>query len=123
MKALKISDQTHAGLTRVAGQLTAESDKIKTYEETIEVLLHRPTLLPPELLHEIKTFLEKKQAGRLCNERRVPKGSCTFSDGATPTENIKSPPAINLSLSFLSVNPPKCTRQNVSSPRKTLGKT
>jgi hypothetical protein len=69
MKTLKISDQTHAELTRVAGQLTAESGKIRTYEDAVEALLHRSTLLPPELLCEIEAFLEKnKQAGYVTKE-------------------------------------------------------
>ena len=59
MKTLKISDQTHAELTKIAGQLTAESGKIKTYEEAIEALLHRSILLPPELLGEVVAFLER----------------------------------------------------------------
>jgi hypothetical protein len=69
MKTLKVSDQTHGELTRVAGQLTAESGKIKAYEEAIEALLHRSTLLPPELLHEIEILLEtNKQAGYVTKE-------------------------------------------------------
>lgn len=39
MKALKVSDQTHARLTVVVGKLTAASGKIKTYEEAICTLL------------------------------------------------------------------------------------
>jgi hypothetical protein len=41
MKALKVSDQTHARLTVVVGKLTAASGKIKTYEEAICALLDR----------------------------------------------------------------------------------
>ena len=57
MKALKISNQTHSELTKVVGQLTAKSCKIKTYEEAIEVLLNRSVLLPPEFLGKIDVFL------------------------------------------------------------------
>ncbi len=39
MKALKVSDQTHARLTVVVGKLTAATGKIKTYEEAICALL------------------------------------------------------------------------------------
>jgi hypothetical protein len=59
MKMLKISDQIHAELTKVVGQLIAESRKIKTYEDGIEALLHRSALLPPELLEGIEAFLTK----------------------------------------------------------------
>ena len=41
MKTIKISDQTHAKLTRVVGQLTAKSGKIKTYEDAICTLLYK----------------------------------------------------------------------------------
>jgi hypothetical protein len=39
MKTLKISDQTHAKLTKIVGQLTAETGKIATYEDAISALL------------------------------------------------------------------------------------
>ena len=69
MKTLKISDQTHAELTREVGQLTAESGKINTYEEAIEALLHRSALLPQELLNEVAAFLEKnRQLGYVTKE-------------------------------------------------------
>jgi hypothetical protein len=41
MKTLKISDQLHAELTSVVGQIIVESGKTKTYENAIEALLHR----------------------------------------------------------------------------------
>jgi hypothetical protein len=41
MKTLKISDQTHAKLTKIVGQLIAETGKIKTYEDAICVLLDK----------------------------------------------------------------------------------
>jgi hypothetical protein len=40
MKALKVSDQTHARLTVIVGKLTAASGKIKTYEDAVEALLN-----------------------------------------------------------------------------------
>jgi hypothetical protein len=61
MKAIKISDQTHASLTAVVGQLIAETRTMKTYEDAIEVLLHRSVVLPSELLREIKDFIERNQ--------------------------------------------------------------
>jgi hypothetical protein len=41
MKTLKISDQTHAQLTKIVGQLTAETGKIATYEDAINELLDK----------------------------------------------------------------------------------
>ena len=64
MKTIKISDQTHAELTRVAGLLTAESGKVKTYENAMEALLHKSAVMPPEVLQEIEDFIVKnKQFG------------------------------------------------------------
>ena len=41
MKTLKISDETHAKLTQIVGQLTAAAGKIKTYEDAINELLSK----------------------------------------------------------------------------------
>jgi hypothetical protein len=61
MKAIKISDKTHASLTAVVGQLIAETGTMKTYEDAIEALLNRSVVLPSELLREIKDFIERNQ--------------------------------------------------------------
>ena len=64
MKAIKISDQTHSELTRIVGQLTAESGIVKTYEDAVEALLHKSVIMPPEVLQEVEDFIEKnKQLG------------------------------------------------------------
>jgi len=64
VKTLKLSDQTHAKLTAVVGQLTAQTGKNQTYEESIQILLQRIASLPPELLLEIEDFMDKnKQFG------------------------------------------------------------
>jgi hypothetical protein len=64
MKAVKISDQTHSELTRIVGQLTAASGKVKTYEDAVEALLHKSVVMPPEVFYEVEDFIEKnKQFG------------------------------------------------------------
>ena len=64
MKALKISDQTHSELTRIVGQLTAESGIVKTYEDAVKALLHKSLIMPPEVLQEVEDFIVKnKQFG------------------------------------------------------------
>ncbi len=69
MKMLKVSDQTHAEITKIVGQLIAESGKINTCEDAIEALLHRSALLPSELLLEVERFLEEnKQLGYVTKE-------------------------------------------------------
>jgi hypothetical protein len=63
-KALKIADQTHARLTALVGQLTAETCKMKTYKDAINDLLLRPANLPKELIKETQDFIENnKQLG------------------------------------------------------------
>lgn len=64
MKALKISDQTHAEITKIVGLLTAESGIVKTYEDAVKALLHQSVIMPPEVLKEVEDFIEKnKQFG------------------------------------------------------------
>jgi hypothetical protein len=64
VKTLKISDELHAELTAVLGQLTAKSGQIKTYEDAVEALLHQSVVMPPELVQEIEVFVSKnKQLG------------------------------------------------------------
>ena len=76
MKTLKISDKLHAELTSVVGQLIAESCQIKTYENAIEVLLHRSIVLPPKFLVEVENFLEaNKQFGYITKEEFVKEGA------------------------------------------------
>ena len=60
MKAIKISDQLHAELTSVVGQLIAESGKTKTYENAIEALLHRSIVMPPKFIVEVEDFFGSK---------------------------------------------------------------
>ena len=76
MKTLRISDQLHAELTGLVGQLIAESGKIKTYEEAIETILHRSVVMPPELLQEIDDFVKKnKQFGYATKEELLKGGA------------------------------------------------
>jgi hypothetical protein len=58
MKAVKMSDQLHAELTGIVGELIAESGQMKTYEDAIEAMVHRSVVLPPEFVQEIKAFIE-----------------------------------------------------------------
>jgi len=72
MKAIKISDQTHIELTKIAGQLTAESGIFKTYGDAVEALLHKSVVMPPEILQEVEDFIEKnKQFGYSTKEEFI----------------------------------------------------
>ena len=88
MKAIKISDKLHAELTSVVGQLIAESGQLKTYENAIEVLLHRSILLPPIFLGEVENFLEtNKQFGYVTKEEFVKEAVRWFMDNLNRKHN------------------------------------
>jgi len=59
MKTIKMSDQLHAELTAIVGEITAESGQKKSYEDAIEALLHRSIVLPPEVVLGITEFIRK----------------------------------------------------------------
>ena len=81
MKAIKVSDQTHAELTRVVGLLTAESGIVKTYEDAVEALLHKSLIMPPEILQEVEDFIEKnKQFGYITKEEFIREGARWLMD-------------------------------------------
>ena len=69
MKAIKMSDQLHAELVPIVGELIAESCQMKTYGDAIEALIHRSVILPPGLLREVEEFVKSnKQLGYLTKE-------------------------------------------------------
>ena len=64
MKTLRVSDDVHQKLTALLGELMAQTSKMQTYQDAIEVLLNQSVILPPELLKEIESFIEEnKQLG------------------------------------------------------------
>ncbi len=64
-----MSDQIHAELTGIVGELTAESCQMKAYGDAIEALIHRSVILPPGLLREIEEFVKSnKKLGYLTKE-------------------------------------------------------
>ena len=72
MKAIKISDQSHAELTSIVGQLIAESGQMKTYENAIQALLHCSIVMPLKFVAAIEDFLEtNKQLGYSTKEEFV----------------------------------------------------
>jgi len=81
MKTLKISDQLHAELTSVVGQLIAESQQIRTYQNAVQTLLHQSTRLPTEFLLETEDFLSKnKQFGYTTKEEFLKAGARLLKD-------------------------------------------
>jgi len=61
MKTLKISDDVHQKLTALLGELTAQTMKMQTYQDAIAALLSQSVVLPPELLEEVETFIQKNK--------------------------------------------------------------
>ena len=57
LKTLRISDEAHAKLTSVVGRFMAETGKMKTYSDAIEVLLNTSVILSPGLLDEVESFM------------------------------------------------------------------
>jgi hypothetical protein len=72
MKTLKISDDVHQKLTTLLGELVAQTSKMQTYQDAIEAMLSRSVILPPELLSEVESFIEKnKQLGYTTREEFI----------------------------------------------------
>ena len=81
MKTLKISDQMHAELTSVVGQLIEESGKTKTCENAIDALLHRSIVMPPKFMVEVEDFLEtNQQFGYITKEEFIREGARWLMD-------------------------------------------
>lgn len=72
MKTLRISEDVHQKLTGLLGELTAQTNKMQTYQDAIEALLEESVMLPPELLAQIESFVEEnKQLGFTTKEELI----------------------------------------------------
>lgn len=72
MKTLRISDEAHRKLTATLGTIMAQTGKMKTYQDAIQVLLNSSVVLPPEVLTEIDRFIkENKQLGYTTREEFI----------------------------------------------------
>jgi hypothetical protein len=61
MKAIKISDDIHSKLTGLLGELTAETNKMQTYQDAINALLQQSVILPPEVIIKVVNFIEENK--------------------------------------------------------------
>ena len=61
MKAIKISDDIHSKLTDLLGELTAETNKMQTYQDAINALLQQSVILPPEVIAKVENFIEENK--------------------------------------------------------------
>ena len=72
MKTLKISDDIHSKLTGLLGELTAQTNKMQTYQDAINALLQESVMLPPELILKTENFIgENKDLGYTTKEEFV----------------------------------------------------
>lgn len=62
----------HQKLTGLLGELTAQTNKMQTYQDAIEALLEESVMLPPELLAQTESFVEEnKQLGFTTKEELI----------------------------------------------------
>jgi len=61
MKTLRITDDVHQKLTALLGELTAQTSRMQTYTDAVEALLQQSVVLPPELLAQIESFIDKNR--------------------------------------------------------------
>jgi hypothetical protein len=64
LKTIRISDAAHRELTRLLGEMMAETGKPQTYNDVIDTLTAQSVIVPQELLEEIDAAISaSKQAG------------------------------------------------------------
>jgi hypothetical protein len=69
MKTLRVSDGVHRQLTRLLGEMMAQSGKTQTFSNVIEALVSRAVPLPPEIIRHVEEFMEaNKQLGYTTRE-------------------------------------------------------
>ena len=61
MKAIKISDDVHSKLTGLLGELTAETNKMQTYQDALNALMEQSVILPPEVIAKVENFIEENK--------------------------------------------------------------
>ena len=61
MKAIKISEDIHSKLTGLLGELTAQTNKMQTYQDAINALINESVILPQEVLAQIQSFIEENK--------------------------------------------------------------
>jgi predicted CopG family antitoxin len=93
MKTLKVSDAVHRELTRLLGEMMAQSGKPQTFSDVIEALFSRSVLLPPEMLRDVEDFIEaNKQLDYTPREEFIREAvNETLSKLSGKYEYVKSP--------------------------------
>jgi hypothetical protein len=68
LKAIKISDDIHSKLTGLLGELTAETNKMQTYQDAINALLEQSVILPSEVIARVENFIEENKDRGFANK-------------------------------------------------------
>ena len=85
MKAIKISDDIHSKLTGLLGELTAETNKMQTYQDALNALMQQSVILPPEVIAKVESFIEENKDRGFVNKEDFVRDAIRFR-----LENLKN---------------------------------
>ncbi len=87
MKAIKISDDIHSKLTGLLGELTAETNKMQTYQDAINALLEQSVILPPEVIAKVENFIEENKDTGFTNKEDFVRDAIRYRLERLKTDN------------------------------------
>ena len=87
MKAIKISDDIHSKLTGLLGELTAETNKMQTYQDAINALLEQSVILPSEVIARVESFIEENKDTGFTNKEDFVRDAIRYRLERLKTDN------------------------------------
>ncbi len=87
MKAIKISDDIHSKLTGLLGELTAETNKMQTYQDAINALLEQSVILPSEVIARVENFIEENKDTGFTNKEDFVRDAIRYRIERLKTDN------------------------------------
>ena len=87
MKAIKISDDIHSKLTGLLGELTAETNKMQTYQDAINALLEQSVILPSEVIARVENFIEENKDRGFTNKEDFVRDAIRYRLERLKTDN------------------------------------
>jgi hypothetical protein len=87
MKAIKISDDIHSKLTGLLGELTAETNKMQTYQDAINALLQQSVILPSEVIARVENFIEENKDTGFTNKEDFVRDAIRYRLERLKTDN------------------------------------
>lgn len=87
MKAIKISDDIHSKLTGLLGELTAETNKMQTYQDAINALLQQSVILPSEVITRVENFIEENKDTGFTNKEDFVRDAIRYRLERLKTDN------------------------------------